>query len=184
MHVGYIGKSTNPELTHSIYDKLIEETFQTKNYTGVWSSNARLAYCDDDFFDFSGLIDPNPESLAVQISGTNWSNKLSMRIAVKGSVFLFRGDRIEETFHVIDMRHSLGQIWFCESPEIWRKAIAELPELKEICEEDQKLIVYPPGQVWKIQQQGEEWSIRKFRLNRKMLLKVSDCIVENQSPCT
>lgn len=67
----------------------------------------------------------------------------------EGGRFLWLFREEERPLHVIDMRRSLGQIFFCSLPDIWKQAVESCPSVKEyITSRDQPLIDFPPHNVW------------------------------------
>lgn len=61
-------------------------------------------------------------------------------------LWMFRDD--ERPLHVVDMRKTLGQIFFCSEAEIWRSAVEACPSVKPYIPSDQVIIEFPTYQVW------------------------------------
>lgn len=61
-------------------------------------------------------------------------------------LWLFRND--ERTLWAVDMRKTLGQIFFCSEADIWRAAIEACPSVKPYIPNDQVIIEFPADQVW------------------------------------
>lgn len=61
-------------------------------------------------------------------------------------LWLFRDD--ERPLHVVDMRKTLGQIFFCSTPEIWRGAVDATPSVKPYIPSNQQIIEFPSFHVW------------------------------------
>lgn len=83
-------------------------------------------------------------------------------------LWLFRDD--ERPLHVIDMRDTLGQIFFCSTAEIWRSSVESCPSVKDYISSKHQIIECPPYQVWMMnieQKEGEdEWRIKKFKITK------------------
>lgn len=69
-----------------------------------------------------------------------------------------------EEIHVVDLRQTLGQIWFVQSIEgaleIWRAAY-------HFCKftDNPHIIIFPRDQIWRMEQSHDGiWHIRKFRV--------------------
>lgn len=76
---------------------------------------------------------------------------MAVAIAERGDdgqryLWLFRDD--ERPLHVVDMRKTLGQIFFCSTADIWRNAIDATPSVKPFIPQDQVIIEFPPLQIW------------------------------------
>ena len=61
-------------------------------------------------------------------------------------LWMFRDD--ERPLHVVDMRSTLGQIFFCSEAEIWRSAVEACPSVKPYIPSNQVIIEFPSYQVW------------------------------------
>ncbi|CAE7860273.1 unnamed protein product [Symbiodinium microadriaticum] len=61
-------------------------------------------------------------------------------------LYLFRNKH--RPLWIADVRDTLGQIFFFSSPEIWYRAVASSPMLKNACESMNCLLEVPVGQVW------------------------------------
>lgn len=96
------------------------------------------------------------------------------------SLWLFRDDK--RPLHIIDLRSSLGQVWFCSTVPIWRDAVEACPEAKAIIPKDHKILGIPPLTVYLFetdenqedtQSQADNhnvwqshWRYRKFKIER------------------
>jgi hypothetical protein len=49
---------------------------------------------------------------------------------------------------LIDLRKTLGQVFFCSTPEIWHRAVMACPEAKAIVRKKTKLIEFPEDEIW------------------------------------
>lgn len=65
------------------------------------------------------------------------------------TLWLFRDD--ERPLHLIDMRETLGQYFFCSEADIWRSAVESCSEIKKYFPASQPIIPLPSFQVWRIQ---------------------------------
>lgn len=61
-------------------------------------------------------------------------------------LWLFRNDL--RTLWLVDLRESLGQIFFCSTEEIWHQAIASSPAAKFLRRNTIKLIELLPEEIW------------------------------------
>lgn len=79
---------------------------------------------------------------------------------VKGHFAVAIGERLNDNgrrlwlFHnkhrpiwAIDLRKTLGQIFYCSTPEIWHMALQNCPEAKDYCSKT-KLIEIPEDEIW------------------------------------
>ncbi len=99
---------------------------------------------------------------------------MAVAIAERGDdgsryLWLFRDD--ERPLHVVDMRPTLGQIFYCSTAEIWRNAIEATPSVKQYVPQDQVIIEFPSFQIWLLgmdpSKEGEDgWNIRKFKITK------------------
>lgn len=108
-------------------------------------------------------------------SRVNWG-AMAVAIGERGEnttsrhLWLFRDE--ERPLHVVDMRKTLGQIFFCSTAEIWRNALEACPAIKPYVPDDQVLIEFPPYQVWMLVTDVTEdpevnsWRIKKFRITK------------------
>jgi Glutamine amidotransferase domain len=81
-------------------------------------------------------------------------------------LWLFRDD--DRPLHVVDMRKTLGQIFFCSTAEIWRSSVGACSSATdEIIPKDQVIIEFPSYQVWLLAVDAkQEWNIRKFKITK------------------
>jgi hypothetical protein len=100
---------------------------------------------------------------------------MAVAIAERGDdnsryLWLFRDE--ERPLWVIDMRKTLGQIFFCSTAEIWRSVIEDTPSAKDYVTADHVIIEFPPYQVWLLSTDENEegpnkpWQIRKFKITK------------------
>lgn len=99
---------------------------------------------------------------------------MAVAIAERGDdnsryLWLFRDD--ERPLHVVDMRSTLGQIFYCSTAEIWRNAIEATPAVKNYVPQDQVIIEFPSLQIWLLgldpsKEDEEKWNIRKFKITK------------------
>ncbi len=61
-------------------------------------------------------------------------------------LLLFRNEK--RPLWLADLRHTLGQVFWFSSPDIWYRAVAANAQLKKVCWGSQKLVELPPYQVW------------------------------------
>lgn len=96
------------------------------------------------------------------------------------SLWLFRDDK--RPLHIIDLRSSLGQIWFCSTVPIWRDAVEACPEAKAMIPKDHSILGIPPLMVYLFETDEEQpdtesksdnhnvwkshWRYRKFKIER------------------
>lgn len=85
-------------------------------------------------------------------------------------LWLFRDD--DRPLHVVDMRKTLGQIFFCSTAEIWRASVDACPSVKPFIPQDQVIIEFPVYQVWLLatnlaaEEEAKRWNIRKFKITK------------------
>jgi len=100
---------------------------------------------------------------------------MAVAIAERGDegnryLWLFRDD--ERPLHVVDMRKSLGQIFFCSTAEIWRAAVEACPSVKQYLPADQVIIEFPAYHIWLLSTDAKEedplsyWNVRKFKITK------------------
>lgn len=116
---------------------------------------------------------------------------MAVAIAERGDdnqryLWLFRDD--DRPLHVVDMRETLGQIFYCSTAEIWRNALDATPILKkennkegvDYIPSDQVIIEFPSYQIWLLNLdpskeavandegviQDNSWNIRKFKITK------------------
>lgn len=63
-------------------------------------------------------------------------------------LWLFRNE--ERPLIIIDMRETLGQIFFCSELDIWRSSVEACPGIKEYFEDHPPIIEFPAHQAWRI----------------------------------
>jgi len=61
-------------------------------------------------------------------------------------LWLFRN--MHRSLWVADLRESLGQVFFCSTPEIWQDAVASCSSVQNFLGKSQKLIEVPPEEIW------------------------------------
>jgi predicted glutamine amidotransferase len=97
------------------------------------------------------------EDISVRLSGLkdifSYINHGHMAVAIGEqhnnggrSLWLFRN--AHRSLWTVDMRESLGQIFFCSTPEIWQDAVRCCPGLESHIGKSQKLIEVPTEEVW------------------------------------
>lgn len=89
-------------------------------------------------------------------------------------LWLFRDE--ERPLHLIDLRSTIGQIFFCSTAEIWRSAVEMTPSIKPYIPDDQKIIEFPAYQVWMLQTDptdtdaenldADSWRTKKFKITK------------------
>lgn len=89
-------------------------------------------------------------------------------------LWLFRDE--ERPLHVIDLRSTIGQIFFCSTAEIWRSAVEMTPGIKPYIPDDQRVIEFPAYQVWMLQAEPSDeevdnpdkdvWKTKKFKITK------------------
>ena len=112
---------------------------------------------------------------------------MAVAIAERGDdnqryIWLFRDD--ERPLHVVDLRDTLGQVFYCSTAEIWRNAIDACPSVTPFIEASKtsnQIIEFPAFQIWLLNldpsksvvgengalEQGEDcWNIRKFKITK------------------
>jgi predicted glutamine amidotransferase len=116
---------------------------------------------------------------------------MAVAIAERGDdnqrfLWLFRDD--DRPLHVVDMRETLGQIFYCSTAEIWRNALDATPILKkennkegvDYIPSDQVIIEFPSYQIWLLNLdpskeavaneegilQDNSWNIRKYKVTK------------------
>ena len=108
----------------------------------------------------------NYGAMAVAI-GEHCDNNTSRRL------WLFRDE--DRPLHIVDMRKTLGQIFFCSTPEIWKQAIESCPAVKSYIPTDHVIIEFPAYEVWMLgldhgtpTENGDAvddaWTVKKFRI--------------------
>ncbi len=88
---------------------------------------------------FSGLRDIfsliNEGHMAVAIGERDKNNRY---------LWLFRN--VYRTLWLVDLRETLGQVFFCSTPEIWQNAVSSIED--SYIGKSQKLIELPPQEIW------------------------------------
>lgn len=93
-------------------------------------------------------------------------------------LWLLRDD--ERPLHVVDMRDTIGQIFFCSTPEIWRNAMNDCPAIREFVPPDQEIIEFTAHQVWTFHYSSkQEWEVKRFKVNK---VKYKDYLEEEDKP--
>lgn len=88
---------------------------------------------------------------------------------IRGQMAVGIGERLSEggrrlwlfrnkgrTLWLIDLRNSLGQIFFCSAPEIWSKAVESCVESRSYIKKKTKLIDIPDEEIWMFQTTPKE----------------------------
>jgi hypothetical protein len=65
------------------------------------------------------------------------------------ALWLFRDE--ERPLHVVDLRKTLGQIFYCSTAEIWKSAVEACPSVKSYIPADQVIIEFPAYHVWMLE---------------------------------
>lgn len=95
------------------------------------------------------------------------------------SLWLFRDDK--RPMHMIDLRTSLGQVWFCSTVQIWRDAVEACPEAKAFLPKDHHILGVPSLRVYLYETDRNQpdtnvpdgngwqnhWRLRKFIIDRR-----------------
>lgn len=69
---------------------------------------------------------------------------------------------------VADMRESLGQVFFCSTPDIWIGAVNSMPELRRVPGFSRhKLYDLVPHEIWLFSLTGENIGYRRFSVNQQ-----------------
>lgn len=86
-------------------------------------------------------------------------------------LWLLRDD--ERPLHVVDMRDTLGQLFFCSTPDIWEQAASATPTSKDYVPPDQKIVILPPLQVWAFiynpKNEAKIWQMKKFIIRKERI---------------
>ena len=109
---------------------------------------------------------------------------MAVAIAERGDdnsryLWLFRDE--ERPLCVIDMRDTLGHIFFCSTPEIWRQVVEDTPSAKEYVPADQSIYEFPANEIWllslpQVEQPFEDlpventWNVQKFKVTKTKLI--------------
>lgn len=89
---------------------------------------------------------------------------LACALAKSNKLLLFADDEGAEgavDLHVIDMRSTVGLIFFCPHAELWRDAVFSCPAFKSFVPENQVIIEFPKRQVWSFDFNSDAPSITK-----------------------
>lgn len=79
-------------------------------------------------------------------------------------LFLFHNEK--RPLWIVDLRKTLGQIFFFSSPDIWYKTINGNKELKEFCWGTQKLIEIPTQEIWYFKTDASEPMVGETNFHR------------------
>lgn len=86
-------------------------------------------------------------------------------------LWLFRDK--DKPLHVIDLRDTLGQIFFFSSIEVWKDATEFYPEIKNFLSQDKEILEQPMLEAWLISlspvadpDPSKVWSIKKFKITK------------------
>ncbi len=197
---GCVGKSFKPAVTNSILAALgeniaVTDVYQESTLTGdikvLFVGNLVQAEFDTlnkmypssttanllrNVFEKHGMIEGLKE-FASHVNYSDWA----AAVQVQDTLFLMS---FGINFHVIDMRRTLGQIFFCPTPQDWRAAVAEvsanLSAPWQYFPGDQVTIEMPQMQMWPLRYEYNgfddgykfeevrkpDWYIRKFKITK------------------
>lgn len=85
------------------------------------------------------------------------------------SLWLFRDK--ERPLHLVDMRKSLGQIFVCSMPNIWREAVENCEPARALVQPSSPIVEFPAMFVWHISLGADnkfrthKWKVNKTRRN-------------------
>lgn len=103
-----------------------------------------------------------------------------------GERFIWLNRDNERPIHVVDLRETLGQIFFFSTPEIWKNAISSIPEemRKKYIPNNHDIGIFQPDEVWLLRIKPEDedkdsWIIDKFKVARS---KYQDYNAEEDDP--
>lgn len=86
-------------------------------------------------------------------------------------LWLFRND--DRPLHVIDMRTTLGQIFFCSEADIWEGSVSATPSVKDYIPSDQRIIIFPSLYIWCLiynpNNEVKPWLVKKFKISKQRL---------------
>lgn len=99
-------------------------------------------------------------------------------------LWLFREK--ERPLHVVDLRKTLGQVFFCSTADIWRSAMESVPEAKKVSPEE--MIEMKPYEVWMLDYTSNDnaedtaWDICKAKVDaeQKPLYENIDAVPEKE----
>ena len=81
-------------------------------------------------------------------------------------LWLFRNEH--RPIWVADTRESLGQIWFCSTPDIWTAGVNSIHDLRRLPNfARHKLYDLTPREVWMFGLKGEDIRYRRFSVNQQ-----------------
>lgn len=143
-----------------VHNGTIEEADYLKNKFQLMSqtdSECLLRIFEHGMDSTSNQMDNVPVDISRRMNGIKdiWSYISSGAMAValgeridehKRGLFLFRNEK--RPLWLVDLRETLGQIFFFSTPDIWHSAIEDNPKLKETCWKSAKLIELPHHQAW------------------------------------
>jgi len=103
----------------------------------------------EEFPDFSAHIAARFAGLRDIFSLVNQGH---MAVAIgerqDNSRFLWLFRNIHRSLYLVDMRETLGQIFFCSTPEIWQDAIGACESVHAYIGKSHKIIEVPPEEIW------------------------------------
>lgn len=184
---GCVGKSTNSDVSKRILSDLAESCVGglassggiTVSVDGTIAEYAVLApeynaTTQDELVlkmlrkHIDDLLSPDSaylslESIREVIELINYSDH-SFAAGTKDTLWLRRDGK---TLHVIDLRQTLGQVFFFPESKHWQQIYAKYAEFVP---DGQKIIEFPDNQVWKLEYTGGEkysgFSVKKYSINK------------------
>lgn len=95
-----------------------------------------------------------------------------------GSRLLWLHRDNERPIHVVDLRESLGQIFFFSTPEIWRGALALCSqEIRSVFPAHQEIGIFPADEFWLVRyapDTNSEWGVYKWKVIRSKFTDYDD----------
>lgn len=95
-----------------------------------------------------------------------------------GSRLLWLHRDNERPIHVVDLRESLGQIFFFSTPEIWRGALTLCSqEVRSAFPAHQEVGIFPADELWLVRYAPEtesEWGVFKWKITRSKFTDYDD----------
>ena len=196
---GCVGKSFKPAVTNRILATLGEQIAVTDVYQESHNhGDMRVLFVGDlaqpefdvlnkeypsstranllrNVFERDGMVE-GLKNFAAHINYSNWA----AAVQVCDTLYLMS---FGINFYVIDMRKTLGQIFFCPTADDWRAAVAECSERIaapwQYFPQDQVIIERPEMQMWplkfdfngfddgyKHETRHPDWHIRKFKVTK------------------